>query len=464
VNFGRSGVDHGTAHHAGWYRPLRRTAPSADAEGQGGEPLPVPDPSPTGHRFGRPRRLASDPPLSATPGATTFAPLPPPPGPYPFHLDLAQVVGADAVTAITEAGVLGFHTVGDTGGIANPVPQENVALAIERDLPSAPGSGFDPSFLYILGDCIYFNGEESNYYAQFYEPYLHYTRPIVAVPGNHDGMPLPPGQTTLDGFLQNFCTLSPVTNPQSMSSGRTTMTQPNVYWTLDAPFATIVGLYTNISETDGQLDATQIAWLRSELAVAATDRALLLTMHHPAISADSTYGGADTMYQLIDTAAAGAGRWPDLILAGHVHNYQRFTRTVTTGAPTSEQIQVPYVVAGGGGYHNLHLLAADAAAATLPWPMPNLPGVTLEAADDAHYGYCRVEVDAKRIRCEFVQVSPPPGVADTAISPTVTDSFTYDLQAKSVTAGVSAMDDEPSKAKVAKAEKATTKKSARKRR
>lgn len=392
--------------------------------------MPVPTPSPTGHRFGRPRRLTTDPPASMSPGANTFAPLPSPPGPYPYHLDLQSVIGADAVAAITKAGVLDFHTMGDTGGIKNPVPQENVAAAIEGDLGGS-GDGFDPAFLYVLGDCIYFNGEEANYYDQFYEPYTHYTRPILAVPGNHDGMPLPPGQTTLDGFLQNFCTTSPVTNAQSMGSGRTTMTQPNVYWTLEAPFATIVGLYTNISELDGQLDATQVSWLHQELAAAPADKALLLTMHHPPISADSHYGGANTMYQLVDAATAAAKRWPDLILTGHVHNYQRFTREVS-GDGKAGDVQVPYVVAGSGGYHNLHAMAADAAAATLPWPVPNLPGVTLEAADADHYGYCRVRVDARQIRLDYVQVSPPPGVAQSDIAPTVVDSLTYDLTTKSV--------------------------------
>lgn len=29
---------------------------------------------------------------------------------------------------------------------------------------------------------------------------------------------------------------------------RTAMIQPNVYWTLEAPFVTIIGLYTNLPE------------------------------------------------------------------------------------------------------------------------------------------------------------------------------------------------------------------------
>lgn len=48
-------------------------------------------------------------------------------------------------------------------------------------------SSHRPSFLYHLGDVVYFYGEASNYYPQFYEPYAFYPVPIFAIPGNHDG-------------------------------------------------------------------------------------------------------------------------------------------------------------------------------------------------------------------------------------------------------------------------------------
>jgi hypothetical protein len=56
------------------------------------------------------------------------------------------------------------------------------------------------------------------------------------------------------------------------------------------------------------------------------------------------------MAEILDKAFEDAARTPDLILSGHVHDYQRFTHTIK-GKP------VPYIVAGNGGYHNLHRLA-----------------------------------------------------------------------------------------------------------
>ena len=43
------------------------------------------------------------------------------------------------------------------------------------------------------------------------------------------------------------------------------MTLPNVYWTLDSPFVTIVGMYTNVPE-HGSIDSEQQQWLTHELA------------------------------------------------------------------------------------------------------------------------------------------------------------------------------------------------------
>ena len=53
----------------------------------------------------------------------------------------------------------------------------------------------------------------------------------------------------------------------------------------------------------------------------------------------------------LDAAFQSSERTPDLVLSGHVHDYQRFTRTMADGR------KVPYVVIGNGGYDNLHKLA-----------------------------------------------------------------------------------------------------------
>ena len=70
------------------------------------------------------------------------------------------------------------------------------------------------------------------------------------------------------------------------------VTQPYVYWTLDATFVTIIGLYSNV---EGGLDARgridQQTYLQQQLANADKNKKLFITVHHPPFSLDSAHGG-----------------------------------------------------------------------------------------------------------------------------------------------------------------------------
>src|SRR3984885_6175334 len=169
-------------------------------------------------------------------------------------LTLAQVygsAGAAKTAAIEQAGQIVFHSVGDTGSAEGPSTQSLVANKMVSDFTEANSADI-PSFFYHLGDVVYYFGEATYYYAQFYEPYRSYPAPIVAIPGNHDGVvyaadPAP----TLAAFLANFCTPGFAPAPDAGGLVRTTMIQPGVYFTFDAPFVRILGLYSNVLEDPG---------------------------------------------------------------------------------------------------------------------------------------------------------------------------------------------------------------------
>jgi len=140
--------------------------------------------------FGRPRPSRAQLEFVQPPSTSSanLRPLPRPTGSRPFHLDLADVIDAATINAITQKRKLVFHIVGDLGGVRFAVPQRIVAGCMEHDFRHDPNHPeYDPAFFYGLGDCVYFNGEASEYFAQFYQPYEHYMAPIFAVPGNHDG-------------------------------------------------------------------------------------------------------------------------------------------------------------------------------------------------------------------------------------------------------------------------------------
>lgn len=345
-------------------------------------------------------------------------PLPTPTGTAPYHLSLDSVLTPAQMQAINNAGKLVFHIVGDTGGVKAPQSQEIVMQHMDADLTVADATA-RPAFFYHLGDVVYYYGQASEYYSQFYEPNMHYGAPILGIPGNHDGDLIDTSVPSLAAFVENFCATTPHLTTESGDSGRDAMTQPNVYWTLETPFITFIGLYTNVPE-GGYVDATQTAWLASELTNAPQNKALIVAMHHPIYSADIYHSGSKYMGQLLDTAIQQTNRVPDAVFAGHVHNYQRFTRSLNGR-------DVPYIVAGAGGYWNLHYMMKPQGQPTqTPCPMPAPDtGVTLESYLDNRHGYMRMEVTAQTLKGEYYSV-PRPQESWGAPAQLV-DSFTLDL-------------------------------------
>jgi acid phosphatase type 7 len=310
--------------------------------------------------------------------------LPHPTGPYPYRLDLADVLTKEDIQKINDQHELVFHLTGDVGGTGDPKPQHLVAAAMEQDFQDDPKKR--PRFLYIVGDVVYWWGEAKDYYPQFYEPYMNYLAPIFAIPGNHDGMVANgSSEPSLKAFMDNFCADRPHLTEESGDSGRDAMTQPNCYWTLITPYATLVGIYTNVT-LEGKLDVNQIAWLRSELTAADPRKALILTMHHPALSFDANDSGSKYIYELLDDTINRTDRVPDMMVAGHVHNYQRFTRTLST------QQQIPYLVAGGGGMPLLTALKHKLDPSDLPYQCADK--ISLDNYVDDQYGYLCLTVSA----------------------------------------------------------------------
>jgi acid phosphatase type 7 len=371
------------------------------------------------HRFGRPRRSASE---QLAGGATrpppqVFQPLPAPTGQAPYRLELASVIGAPAAQAIDQAGTLVFHTVGDSGGVNAPQPQQIVAMWMEHDCETLKPP---PSFFYHLGDVVYFDGERNRYYDEFYEPYLHYPGPILAIPGNHDGdLGIPPIGSSLEGFMVNFCAAAAAVTPDARDVSRPAMTQPNCYWTLLAPLLTVVGLYTNCPE-HGVVEQEQADWFQGELKAADPNKALIVALHHPPYSADDHHGASKPMRQLLSDAFAASGRTADLVLTGHVHNYQRFS------VPHDGK-NLTYIVAGAGGYPNLHTMAHVAGAPPpVPWTDPGT-GATLAAYNqEQRHGFLRLTVTKSEITGVYTTV-PRPQESWSAGPVEAIDTFTIEL-------------------------------------
>ncbi|HXQ80877.1 MAG TPA: metallophosphoesterase [Opitutaceae bacterium] len=324
-------------------------------------------------------------------------------------MDLADVVGPDLIAQIQSAKMIVFHAVGDTGAAKVSATQSaGTAIAHEGSVADAmaadvsKGGPGAPAFFFHLGDIVYNFGEGQYYYDQFYEPFRAYDRPIFAIPGNHDGMvfgqnPNVPQVPTLEAFLRNFCSSAPGDSRDAGGLMRSVMTQPGVYFTLEAPFVSIIGLYSNVLDgpgiistqggayptvTDEQLTFLQEELTRLKPAHDAGQQAVLVAVHHPPASVDSLHGGTVGLANDIDTACKAAGLWPDAVLSGHAHLYQRFSRTVP-GLGRA----IPYVVSGSGGF------AATVPQHGAPAAGTTIGQYTLVTPPVVDFGYLTLTVD-----------------------------------------------------------------------
>jgi Calcineurin-like phosphoesterase len=409
-------------------RPRKLVAHSGSTPGdpQFGQPAPSPDP--TGFKV-----PVTDQGDYSKVNATLLQPVPPPtvPAVEPI-LELQEVfgsAGAAKIAALEQAGQIVFHAVGDTGSVKGPSSQSLVADKMVSDFTEDDPADV-PSFFFHIGDVVYNFGEAQYYYDQFYDPYRDYPAPIIAIPGNHDGEiyagdPRP----TLDAFLRNFCSASPEQTPEAAGLVRTSMIAPGVFFTLDAPFVRILGLYSNVLEDPGVISSEgvksspvtnqQLNFLTAALTRAKSfSGAVIVAVHHPPFTYGTHHSGSPIMLQDLDKASQSAGFWPHAYLSAHSHNYQRYTRAIAG-------MDIPYLVAGGGG-HNVVKLQTSGTGNALRTPLKVNPTLTLENYDDTNYGYLRIVVDTVNLRIEYHPAT------DGAGAKTPNDTVTVNLKTRAV--------------------------------
>ncbi len=370
-------------------------------------------------------------------------------------LTLASTLGPTgpaAVAKIQKAGQIVFQSAGDTGATRGPKTENETVDKMLADFTGEAPAAI-PQFFYNLGDIVYSFGEHKYYYDQFYAAYRDYPAPIFAIPGNHDGIVLPPPAGTgnlsdsLSAYLANFCAPGFAHSHDAVGISRTTMIQPGVYFTFEAPLVRILGLYSNMLENPGVISSTkdpktgtpkfpnlsdvQLEYLTAALTRIKTDKfagAVLMAVHHPPYSF-GTHSGSLVMLKEIDAICAATGIWPHAVLSGHAHNYQRYTRVLPIGKTTR---QIPYLVIGNGG-HGLTPLSTGTTTLRTPQSMPVFAQperndtVTFESYDDKNYGYARILVDTTQLRIEYHPAS------DGTTTKTPDDAVTVDLATGTLT-------------------------------
>ncbi len=156
----------------------------------------------------------------------------------------------------------------------------------------------------------------------------------------------------------------------------------------------------------------------------ALEGALLIAVHHPPFTGSAQHNPSPEVLTAIDSACKQSGVYPDAVFSGHAHLYERYTRYLKIG---NAGWQVPYVVAGNGGYPNLAGLkhAPGTVAPRTPVDSSNGDGkgnrLTLENYFGSTFGFLRLTVAPTMLSCEFV------GVTNSGAPGQTLDRFSLDL-------------------------------------
>jgi Calcineurin-like phosphoesterase len=343
--------------------------------------------------------------------------------------------GDEVVKQILNAKGIVFHAAGDSGATSAKKYTTEVTV-VDQMTEDAYTQEVDdrPSFLFHLGDVVYDFGESQYYYDQFYEPFRNYPAPIFAIPGNHDSFIVPgtpEADYPLTTFMRNFCSESVAITKEARSLHRTAMTQPGVYFTLDAPFVRIIALFSNALEDRGVISGTnkkfktvpnyQLDFLKAQLTRIKKEPykgAVIIAVHHPPFSYSTPKGSmgnhssSTEMLREIDEICLDRGVYPHAILCAHAHNYQRYTRTFNFHG---KEIDLPFVLCGDSG-HNVNPLTKrkrgqpslepkNGSDVTYLDAKPRVgkTSLILEKYDDTHAGYLRISANKTQLRIGFHQ-------------------------------------------------------------
>jgi hypothetical protein len=177
-----------------------------------------------------------------------------------------------------------------------------------------------------LGDIQYEAGERANFDASYGPTWGRLNDIVRPAVGNRDY-----GLGNADGYFDYF---------GSRAAG------PGGYYSFDLGGWHLIALNSNCGFVSCAADSPQETWLRQDLAAHSGTPCQLAFWHHPLFLSGTT-GRATNMTQIWqDLDAAGV----DVVLNGHVHNYERFAPQNASGAADSGAPR-EFIVGTGGDSH-----------------------------------------------------------------------------------------------------------------
>ena len=271
----------------------------ADGRGRASVSLSVPQTRLEGStltvRAGRIRRVE---PFYVVPPQTTVPPLPPPTHPHPL--------------------------LAAAGDIACAPGLEVAAGRCHHQQTSDQLLGANPDVVAVLGDVQYDRGaaEEFPEFDRTWGRLKDRIRPAI---GNHEY-------------------LTEAAAPYFTYFGQPAGAPDRGYYSYDLGAWHVIVLNSNCAIVECFTDSAQERWLRADLA-AHPDRCTLAYWHHPRHSSAQQFRENTSMQPLWRALAEGGA---DVVLTGHVHNYERLAPLNAEGAIDRERGIRSFVVGTGG--------------------------------------------------------------------------------------------------------------------
>jgi hypothetical protein len=211
--------------------------------------------------------------------------------------------------------------------------------------------------VFVLGDGAYINGTYTDFINCYHPTWGRHKDRTMPVPGNHEYF-----TAEAAGYFQYFNDI-PSYYAYDMGEWR---------------------VYALNSEIDVSLTGPQVRWLRNDLA--ENPRLCVLAYWHQPLWSSRYEDGKDEVYETLWKTLHDAGA--ELVINGHIHNYERFMEMDATGAAASPGLRE--IIVGTGGVNH------DGYVTRLP---------TTEVRDASTYGVLKLTLNPTSYSWQFIPVA-----------------------------------------------------------
>ena len=259
---------------------------------------------------------------------------------------LSQIPSDTPFYGLTVAGSVVLVGAGDISSCDN-----NNDEATAKLLDNIPGAVF------VLGDNVYVDGTYSEFTDCYQPTWGRHKNRTKPVPGNHEYF-----TPKAAGYFQYFNAVPP-------------------YYAYDLGEWRIYALN---SEIDVSSTGAQVQWLKNDLTI--NPRFCVLAYWHRPLWSSRYEDGSDSTYETLWKTLHDAGA--DLVINGHIHNYERFKEMNAEGLATSPGLRE--IVVGTGG------VSLDGYVTSLP---------TTEVRNASTYGVLKLILGPTNYSWQFVPVA-----------------------------------------------------------